>query len=75
MISIIEQNCRKLGDNGKAAYVCELYADTAAELEGVTEFGGQTILPGSKALTADGYACIFDSSGVWHSFKFGSEEA
>lgn len=51
-------------DSGK--YLAEVYADTWAELAGVTELDGVTLDSGSLAYTADGELCVFDSSGVWH---------
>lgn len=47
-------------------YFATIYADTYAELAGVTELDGVTLDSGSQALTADGEACVLDSAGVWH---------
>ena len=51
---------------GAGIYLAQLYADTWAELEGVTEADGVTLDSGSLALTADGEACVLDSKGAWH---------
>ncbi|MBQ2427029.1 MAG: hypothetical protein II264_00880, partial [Ruminococcus sp.] len=59
--------------NGKGVLRAELIADTAAELTGVTEVGGNVLDFGSIALTADGKAIMLDSSGVWHDISDGSE--
>lgn len=52
--------------NGKEVYNGEVYADTWAELAGVTELDGVTLDSGSLAYTADGELCTLDSAGVWH---------
>lgn len=59
--------------DGKAVYRAELIADTAAELSGVTEVGGNVLGFGSIALTADGKSLLFNSSRVWHDLSDGSE--
>lgn len=60
-------------NNGKPHYRAQLIADTAAELAGVTEVGGNTLDFGSIALTADGKALMLDSNHVWHDISDGSE--
>ena len=47
-------------------YISEVYADTWAELAGVTELDGVELDSGSIAYTADGELCVLDSAGVWH---------
>lgn len=47
-------------------YISEVYADTWAELAGVTELDGVELDSGSVAFTADGELCTLDSAGVWH---------
>lgn len=64
MKKLIPGKSVKNDDNGK--YFATLYADTYAELAGVTELDGVTLDSGSLALTADGEACVLDSAGVWH---------
>ena len=51
---------------GVNRYLAEVYADTYAELEGVTELDGVVLDSGSLAHTADGELCTLDSFGVWH---------
>lgn len=51
---------------GGGVYLGQLYADTYAELAGVTTADGVTLDSGSLALTADGEVCVLDSEGVWH---------
>lgn len=64
MKKLIPEKSVKNNENGK--YLATLYADTYAELAGVTELDGVTLDSGSQALTADGEACVLDSAGVWH---------
>lgn len=59
--------------DGKQELRAELIADTAAELAGVTEVGGNVLDFGSVALTADGKSLLFDSGGVWKDLSDGSE--
>jgi hypothetical protein len=68
MIEIIVERSYYTGEevNGKGVLRAQLIADTAAELAGVTEVGGNKLDFGSIALTADGKALMLDSSGVWH---------
>lgn len=75
MIKIIEQRSYYTGEeiNGKGVLRAELIADTAAELAGVTEVGGNKLDFGSIALTADGKALMLDSSSTWHDISDGSE--
>lgn len=75
MIKIIEKRSYYTGEelNGKGVLRAELIADTAAELTGVTEVGGNVLDFGSIALTADGKALMLDSIGVWHDISDGSE--
>ncbi|MBQ1389634.1 MAG: hypothetical protein IIY78_08405 [Clostridia bacterium] len=75
MIEIIVERSYYTGEeiNGKGVLRAELIADTAAELTGVTEVGGNVLDFGSIALTADGKAIMLDSSGVWHDISDGSE--
>ena len=75
MIKIIEDRNYYTGEevSGKGVLRAELIADTAAELTGVTEVGGNVLDFGSIALTADGKALMLDSSGVWHDISDGSE--
>lgn len=63
MIKLIPEKSIRT-DSGK--YFAMLYADTWAELEGVTSAGGVELDSGSQALTADGEGCVLDSSGAWH---------
>lgn len=63
MVKLIPEKSMRC-ENGK--YMGTLYADTWAELEGVTAAGGVELAPGSGALTADGEACVLDSAGAWH---------
>lgn len=58
--------------DGKEIYRAELIADTAAELTGVTEVGGNVLDFGSIALTADGKALMLDSNHVWHDLADGT---
>ena len=51
---------------GVNKYLAEVYADTWAELAGVTELDGVELDSGSIAYTADGELCVLDSAGVWH---------
>lgn len=62
----------KSTQDGKPIYHYDLYADTAAELADVTTFSNTAIAIGSRALTADGKKCIFDSDGKWHDFSDGT---
>lgn len=64
---------RHSDNNGKPHYRAQLIADTAAELSGVTEVGGNKLDFGSIALTADGKALMLDSGGVWRDLSDGSE--
>lgn len=75
MIKIIEQRSYYTGEevNGKGVLRAELIADTAAELTGVTEVGGNVLDFGSIALTADGKALLLDSGSVWCDLSDGSE--
>ncbi len=75
MIKIIEQRSYYTGEeiNGKGVLRAQLIADTAAELAGVTEAGGNKLEFGSIALTADGKALMLDSSSTWHDLSDGSE--
>ena len=59
--------------DGKPHYRAQLIADTAAELSGVTEIGGNVLDFGSIALTADGKVLMFDSGSTWHDLSDGSE--
>ncbi len=59
--------------DGKQVIRAELIADTAAELEGVTEIGENALVFGSTALTADGKALMLASDGTWHDMSDGSE--
>ena len=58
--------------DGKPIYRAEIIADTAAELDGVTELGGIVWDFGSVALTADGKSCLLGSDGVWYDLSDGS---
>lgn len=75
MIKIIEERSYYTGEevNGKGVLRAELIADTAAELAGVTEVGGNVLDFGSIALTANGKSLMLDSSRVWHDISNGSE--
>lgn len=75
MIKMIKERSIYLDRNadGKPHYRAQLIADTAAELAGVTEVGGNALDFGSIALTADGKALMLDSSGVWHDISNGGE--
>ena len=75
MIKIIDERSYYTGEevNGKGVLRAELIADTAAELTGVTEVGGNVLDFGSIALTADGKALMLDSSSVWRDLSDGSE--
>jgi hypothetical protein len=75
MIEIIVERSYYTGEevNGKGVLRAQLIADTAAELAGVTEVGGNKLDFGSIALTADGKALMLDSSRVWHDISDGSE--
>lgn len=77
MIEIITEksiymHMRSYGDS-KPHYRAQLIADTAEELSGVTEVGGNVLDFGSIALTADGKALMLDSSSTWHDLSDGSE--
>lgn len=75
MIKIIEKRSYYTGEevSGKGVLRAELIADTAAELTGVTEVGGNVLDFGSIALTADGKSLLLNSSGVWKDLSDGSE--
>lgn len=75
MIKIIEKRSYYTGEevNGKGVLRAELIADTAAELAGVTEVGGNVLDFGSVALTADGKSLLLNSNGVWKDLSNGSE--
>lgn len=75
MIEIIKERSYYTGKevNGKGVLRAQLIADTAAELAGVTEVGGNVLDFGSIALTADGKVLLFDSSSTWHDLSDGSE--
>ena len=75
MIKIIEERSYYTGEevSGKGVLRAELIADTAAELAGVTEVGGNVLDFGSIALTADGKALMLGSDRVWHDLADGSE--
>lgn len=74
MIKIIERRSYYTGEevDGKGILRAELIADTAAELAGVTEVGGNTLDFGSIALTADGKALMLGSDHVWHDLADGT---
>jgi hypothetical protein len=59
--------------DGKQLLRAELIADTAAELEGITEVGENVLVFGSTALTADGKALMLASDSTWHDLSDGSE--
>ena len=68
MIKIIEQRSYYTGEevNGKGVLRAELIADTAAELTGVTEVGGNVLDFGSVAHAIDDAQILrLDSSGDW----------
>ena len=68
MIKIIEQRSYYTGEeiNGKGVLRAELIADTAAELAGVTEVGGNVLDFGSIAHAVDDAQILrLDSSGDW----------
>lgn len=75
MITILNDRSKYLSPaaDGKQEMLAELIADTAAELDGVTEFGGNVLAFGSVALTADGKALMLDSDSKWHDMSDGSE--
>ncbi|MBQ2428884.1 MAG: hypothetical protein II264_10395 [Ruminococcus sp.] len=75
MIKIIEDRSYYTGEevSGKGVLRAELIADTAAELAGVTEVGGNVLDFGSIALTADGKSLLLDSGSVWRDLSDGSE--
>lgn len=75
MIKMIVENStyRRRQADGKEVYRAELIADTAEELAGVKELGGNVLDFGSIALTADGKALMLDSSNTWHDLSDGSE--
>lgn len=75
MIKIIEDRSYYTGEeiSGKGVLRAELIADTAEELSGVTEVGGNVLDFGSIALTADGKSLLLNSSGVWKDLSDGSE--
>ncbi len=75
MIKIIVERSYYTGEevNGKGVLRAELIADTAAELAGVTEVGGNVLDFGSVALTADGKSLLLDSGSVWKDLSDGSE--
>ena len=59
--------------DGKQELRAELIADTAAELDGVTEIDENVLTFGSTALTADGKALMLASDGTWHDLSDGRE--
>lgn len=68
MIKMIVENStyRHRQADGKEVYRAELIADTAAELTGVTEVGGNVLDFGSIAHAVDDAQILrFDSSGDW----------
>ncbi len=68
MIKIIEQRSYYTGEeiNGKGVLRAQLIADTAAELAGVTEAGGNVLDFGSIAHAVDDAQILrLDSSGDW----------
>ena len=68
MIKIIEERSYYTGEevNGKGVLRAELIADTAAELAGVTEVGGNVLDFGSIAHAVDDAQILrLDSSGDW----------
>lgn len=68
MIKIIEQRSYYTGEevNGKGVLRAELIADTAAELTGVTEVGGNVLDFGSIAHAIDDAQILrLDSNGDW----------
>lgn len=68
MIKIIEKRSYYTGEevNGKGVLRAELIADTAAELTGVTEEGGNVLDFGSIAHAVDDAQILrLDSSGDW----------
>lgn len=68
MIKIIEKRSYYTGEevNGKGVLRAELIADTAAELAGVTEVGGNKLDFGSIAHAIDDAQILrLDSSGDW----------
>ena len=68
MIKIIEERSYYTGEevNGKGVLRAELIADTAAELSGVTEVGGNKLEFGSIAHAVDDAQILrLDSSGDW----------
>lgn len=74
MIKIIVERSYYTGEevSGKGVLRAELIADTAAELTGVTEVGGNVLDFGSIALTADGKALMLDSNHVWYDLADGT---
>lgn len=75
MIRILNDRSKYLSRraDGKQMLRAELIADTAAELDGVTEVGGNVLVFGSTALTADGKALTLASDDTWHDMSDGSE--
>ena len=68
MIKIIEERSYYTGEeiNGKGVLRAELIADTAAELTGVTEVGGNKLDFGSIAHAVDDAVILrLDSNGDW----------
>lgn len=64
MVKLIPERSIRNPENGR--YFSELFADTYAELAGVTVVSGVRLDSGSLAYTADGEACVLDSFDVWH---------
>lgn len=75
MIEILYDRSKYLSRraDGRQELRAELIADTAAELDGVTEVGENVLVFGSIALTADGKALMLDSDDTWHDMSDGSE--
>lgn len=75
MITILYDRSKYLNPraDGKQELRAELIADTAAELDGVTEVDENVLTFGSTALTADGKALMLASDGTWHDLSDGRE--
>lgn len=64
MIKLIPERSIKVP--GTDTYLCQIVADTAAELTGVYKIGGVVFAFGSLALTADGKLLMFGGDRAWH---------
>lgn len=60
--------------DGYSHYIAEIWADTAADIAGITRFGGTIAETDCVAfIEKAGKLCVLSSDGKWYDTKDGSE--